>query len=73
MLIRILILLVIGYLIWRWFRAREQSTKPPEIRPATQLVQCNHCHTLIPESESTKVGQRVYCSEEHAKHHQDVS
>jgi len=48
-------------------RARQgegQAGKPPV---QGDLVKCAHCGTHLPLAEARAVGDRVYCSDEHAR------
>lgn len=48
-------------------RARQAGAQPTT--PSTQgdLVKCAHCGTHLPLAEARAVGDRVYCSDEHAR------
>ncbi|MBF0429380.1 MAG: hypothetical protein HQL94_10690 [Magnetococcales bacterium] len=66
-LFRILLLLVIGYLLYRFIRyllkpqSSRQQTPPPE--NPTLLVRCHHCNTLIPPENTIRAADQIYCSE----------
>ena len=53
--------------------ARPQDTPPAGTPPAGggkmhgDLVMCAHCGTHLPLAEARAVGDRVYCSDEHAR------
>ncbi|MEW9898754.1 PP0621 family protein [Chitinivorax sp. PXF-14] len=64
MLLRIIALLIIGYLIWRWLRQRPPLDTPPEAVPH-QLLRCAQCGTFVPESEVVRDGQRTFCCADH--------
>jgi len=50
-------------------RAKQEGAAPEAGAPSTQgdLVKCAHCGTHLPFAEARAVGDRVYCSEEHAR------
>jgi len=47
----------------------KQGDGPQAGKPSVQgdLVKCAHCGTHLPLAEARVVGDRVYCSDEHAR------
>jgi uncharacterized protein len=43
------------------------GTPRPAARTQGDLVKCAHCGTHLPLAEARAVGDRVYCSDEHAR------
>lgn len=73
---RLLVLVVLAVVaIWLVRRAlvhasrAKQGSAPQAASPSTQgdLVKCAHCGTHLPLAEARAVGDRVYCSDEHAR------
>ena len=76
---RLLLLAVIIVLaVWLVRRAladgaRKQDSPPAGTPPAGSgkmhgdLVMCAHCGTHLPRAEARAVGERLYCSDEHAR------
>ena len=65
----VLILLVVAaaWLIRRALRRARKSEvekQPPE---QADLVSCAHCGMHLPRAETRLAGDRVYCSDEHAR------
>ena len=69
-IIRLIILLLLAYLIWRLYQSTRQALAP---RPPAQtqgtprMVKCLHCGIHVPESDATWVDDRSFCSEEHQR------
>jgi len=74
---RYLLLLAVAVLaIWLVRRAMLRSKsesdapRPPapgQGKPHGDLVMCAHCGTHLPLAEARAIGDRVYCSDEHAR------
>ena len=71
----VLLVLVVVVAIWLIRRAllrmKQGQGQPgtPTAAGGTQgdLVKCAHCGTHLPLAEARAVGDRVYCSDEHAR------
>lgn len=68
----VLIVVVAIWLIRRTLLRLEQGQQGsvPTATPAStqgDLVKCAHCGTHLPLAEARAVGDRVYCSDEHAR------
>jgi len=68
---RILVLVaIVVAAVWLLRRALA-SGKPQEVarKPAVEgdLVSCARCGVHLPRAEARSVGERLYCSEEHAR------
>ena len=69
---RLLVLVVIAVLaVWLLRRALLRGQPRGEARPPVaeqgDLVECAHCGTHLPLAEARAVGDRLYCSDEHAR------
>lgn len=69
---RLLVLVVLAVLaVWLVRRAlRGAAPRPPQAgAPPAQgeLVRCAHCGVHLPLAEARAQGDRLYCSEEHAR------
>jgi uncharacterized protein len=68
--ILLLFVALVGYLLFKGLKARsrrDEQTKPRRDLPAERMVACAHCGVNLPESDSVRVGERHYCSEEHRR------
>ena len=70
----LLILFVVAAGLWLLRRALRNAASsaeagPPQTQARGQgdLVRCAHCGTHLPLAEARAVGDRVYCSDEHAR------
>jgi uncharacterized protein len=68
----VLLVLIVVVAIWLIRRAlvRAKPDDAPQAgKPPLQgdLVKCAHCGTHLPLAEARAVGDRVYCSDEHAR------
>ena len=67
--IKILLLLVIGFVIWALFRAYQRSLNNPSTPSRSQtvedMVKCAHCGVNLPRSEAIYSGGVFYCTPEH--------
>ena len=67
----VLIILAVFVAVWLLRRALRGGTRAPEAAPPQappgQLVRCAHCGTHLPLAEARALGDRVYCSDEHAR------
>ncbi|ROH85851.1 hypothetical protein ED236_08940 [Pseudomethylobacillus aquaticus] len=65
-------LIIIAFAIWllyRIVRGYHHSIQPPAPAQAERMVQCAHCGTHIPESESLQQAGIHYCSRAHLPDH----
>jgi len=63
----VLLVAVAVWLVRRALRSGRRAdfdTKPPV---HGDLVSCAHCGVQLPRSEARTAGERLYCSEEHAR------
>lgn len=67
--IKILVLLVIGFVVWGIVRAYQRSlAKPPSSAKAPiveDMVKCAHCGVNLPRSEAIYSGGELFCTPEH--------
>ena len=66
----VLILAIVVLAVWlvRRTLARPQEGAPrPPAAGQGDLVKCAHCGTHLPLAEARAAGDRVYCSDEHAR------
>ena len=66
----LLLFAVIVAAVWLVRRALARTQDGAPRPPAPQqgdLVKCAHCGTHLPLAEARPVGDRVYCSDEHAR------
>ena len=67
-MIKILVLLVIGFVVWGIVRAYQRSlAKPPASKPSVveDMVKCAHCGVNLPRSEAIYSGGELFCTPEH--------
>jgi len=72
---RLLVLVVLAVLaVWLIRRAMLHASRPeqgepgmPSAKAEGDLVKCAHCGTHLPLGEARAVGDRLYCSDEHAR------
>ena len=68
-MIKILLLIVIGFVVWGVIRAYQRSLiKPPAPRnekSAEDMVKCVHCGVNLPRSEAIYSGGDFFCTPEH--------
>ena len=65
----VIVLLVVGavYLLRRALRGKSpQAGSAPPAKPG-ELVSCAQCGMHLPLAEARAVGDRLYCSDEHAR------
>ena len=69
--IKILLLLVIGFVVWGLFRSYQRSLNPPTTPANKQtvedMVKCAHCGVNLPRSEAIFSGGEFFCPPEHQK------
>ena len=69
--IKILLLIAIGLVVWALFRSYLRSlNKPPVSTPESvveDMVKCAHCGVNLPRSEAIFSGGDLFCSSEHQK------
>lgn len=68
-MIKILLLIAIGFVVWGVFRAYQRSLDraaptAPE-KAAEDMVKCAHCGVNLPRSEAIYSGGEFYCTPEH--------
>jgi len=61
----IVLALLVGIAIWLIRRA----LAPPRQKPPVEgeLIACARCGMHLPRSEARRAGERLYCSEDHAR------
>lgn len=68
-MIKILLLIVIGFVVWGVIRAYQRSLiKPPAPRnekSAEDMVKCAHCGVNLPRSEAIYSSGDFFCTPEH--------
>ena len=66
----IVLVLLVVVAVWLLRRALRSGPRPEvDSKPAVHgdLVSCAHCGVHLPRSEARTAGERLYCSEEHAR------
>lgn len=70
-MIKILLLIAIGFVVWSLFRTYQRSlnTPPASTRESIveDMVKCAHCGVNLPRSEAIYSGGELYCTPEHQK------
>jgi len=66
----IVLVLLVAVAVWLLRRAlrsgqRDDIERTPPVHG--ELVSCAHCGVHLPRSEARTAGERLYCSEEHAR------
>lgn len=68
-MIKILLLIAIGFVVWGVFRAYQRSLDRPaqstQEKAAEDMVKCAHCGVNLPRSEAIYSGGAFYCTPEH--------
>jgi uncharacterized protein len=68
-LIKILLLIAIGFVVLGLFRAYQRSLNKPSTpereRTVEDMVKCAHCGVNLPRSEAIYSGGEFYCTPEH--------
>jgi len=69
--IKILLLIVIGFVVWGLIRAYQRSLSNSSTHSGKQtvedMVKCAHCAVNLPRSEAIYSGGEFYCTPEHQK------
>ena len=70
----LLLLLLVGYVLWRWreAQARRRAAPPPKQAEQTQTIEmvvCAHCGVHLPVSQALTVRSIYFCSAAHQKAH----
>jgi len=67
--IKILLLIVVGFTVWAVIRAYKRSLNPPPSaapeKVAEDMVKCAHCRVNLPRSEAIYSGGDFFCTPEH--------
>ncbi len=69
-MIKILLLIAIGFVVWGVLRAYQRSlSKPPSSRErdVEDMVKCAHCGVNLPRSEAIYSGGNFFCTPEHQR------
>ena len=68
-MIKILLLMVIGFAAWAVIRAYQRSLNQPppsaHEKAAEDMVKCAHCGVNLPRSEAIYSGGEFFCTTEH--------
>lgn len=68
-MIKILLLIVIGFVVWGLVRAYQRSLNPPPSstreKTVEDMVKCAHCGVNLPRSEAIYSGGNFFCTPEH--------
>jgi len=69
--IKILLLIAIGFVVWALFRGYLRSLNKPPVSTresaVEDMVKCAHCGVNLPRSEAIYSGGELFCSPEHQK------
>jgi uncharacterized protein len=67
--VKILLLLAIGFVVWAVIRAYQRSLGKPSARTPEEavedMVKCAHCGVNLPRSEAIYAGGDFFCTPEH--------
>ncbi|HEY9099679.1 MAG TPA: PP0621 family protein [Thiobacillus sp.] len=70
-MIKILLLIVIGFVVWGLIRAFQRSFDAPSKHAGSKtvenMVKCAHCGVNMPRSEAIYSQDAFYCTPEHQK------
>ncbi|WP_310448011.1 PP0621 family protein [Thiobacillus sp.] len=70
-MIKILLLIAIGFVVWALFRGYLRSLNKPPVASrdsvVEDMVKCAHCGVNLPRSEAIYSSGELYCSPEHQK------
>lgn len=68
-MIKILLLIVVGFFVWALIRAYQRSLNKPPISTREQgvenMVKCAHCGVNMPRSEAIYSDGEFFCTTEH--------
>lgn len=68
-MIKILLLIVVGFAVWAVIRAYQRSLNKPTSSAretiAEDMVKCAHCGVNLPRSEAIYSGGDFFCTPEH--------
>jgi len=64
-LLTILILIGLGYLLYKRFIAAPKSSQKSVKKDVEKTVRCAHCQLHIPINEAVSRNGRYYCSQQH--------
>ena len=67
----LLLLLVVGYVLWRWLQGQavRRSAPPPDPAQTIEMVACAYCGVHLPVSQALTVRSVHFCSVAHQKAH----
>jgi len=67
----LLLLLVVGYVLWRWRQGQavRRSAPPPNPAQTIEMVACAHCGVHLPVLQALTVRGAHFCSSAHQKAH----
>ena len=67
--IKILLLIVIGFVVWALIRNYQRSLNKPaagtDEKAVENMVKCAHCGVNLPRSEAISSGGDFFCTPEH--------
>lgn len=67
--IKILVLIVVGFVVWALIRNYQRSLNKPtartDERAVENMVKCAHCGVNLPRSEAIYSGGDFFCTPEH--------
>lgn len=67
--IKILLLIVVGFVVWALIRNYQRSLNKPATRTGEKavenMVKCAHCGVNLPRSEAIYSGGDFFCTPEH--------
>lgn len=72
MLARIVLFLLVGVVVWAYFRQRQRpAAPPPQAAPEVEpMRQCAECGLRLPDSLALPGKGGHYCSAEHRQQHE---
>lgn len=67
--VKILLLIVVGFVVWALIRNYQRSLNKPSARTGEKavenMVKCAHCGVNLPRSEAIYSGGDFFCTPEH--------
>lgn len=68
-LIRLILLVILGVLLYRFWRNWRARKPTPTTQDQGKMLACDHCGLYFPEQDAVREDAQVFCSEAHRRAH----